>query len=108
MVPAGPCVFEASRSCRNDVRVEIAATIRNRLISCSSSPPRSQMGIYSPAAGRSCCDCYNPAAGCHGRTRVHAAGQEHLPAATSLPFTEFLHETPFARSVACVLTVTPD
>jgi hypothetical protein len=32
MVPAEPCVFETSRSYRNDVRVEIAATIRNRLI----------------------------------------------------------------------------
>lgn len=32
MAPAQPCVFETSRSYRNDVRVEIAATIRNRLI----------------------------------------------------------------------------
>jgi len=32
MVPAEPCVFETSCGYRNDVRVEIAATIRNRLI----------------------------------------------------------------------------
>ena len=32
MVPAEPCVLEISRGYSNDVRVEIAATIRNRLI----------------------------------------------------------------------------
>lgn len=37
MVPAEPCVFETSRSYRNDIRVEIAATIRNRLISIAAS-----------------------------------------------------------------------
>jgi hypothetical protein len=91
MVPAEPCVFEISRGYRNDVRVEIAATIRNRLIVAIHQPElRVALGRW-----RAC-----------WRFRCPTAGRrpEFLFAVLS-PF--FGSGPPSVWLVACVLNVTP-
>ncbi len=59
MAPAQPCVFETSRGYRNDARVDIAATIRNRLIVAIQPELRVALGRWRacgffrwPTAGR--------------------------------------------------------
>lgn len=83
-------MFETSRGYRNDVRVEIAATIRNRLIVAIQPEVRVALGRW-----RACWSFRCPTAG---------RWPECLFAVLS---SFFGSGPPFVRLVACVLNVTP-
>jgi hypothetical protein len=116
MVPAEPCVFETIRSYRNDVRVEIAATIRNRLIVAIQPELRVALGRWRACGSfrwstagrwRSCLT------GVYGGTatggsqgppvyrvvRASSASIHHLPKAPEEAPETIAHATPFFEEV---------